>query len=105
MNLVAPEENSLSLSHYDDEMRALGLLSRWNRSQPGRQPVHIALHAGELVPEVLPPGEVGQTHLRSHIRRAVGLAGPSESGMPSMSCRKKRPTAAKARWRSARDPW
>lgn len=80
VNLVAPEENSLSLSHYDDEMRALGLLSRWNRAQPGRQPVHIALHAGELVPEVLPPGEAGQTHLRSHIRRAVGLAGAERVG-------------------------
>jgi adenosine deaminase len=61
-------------------MRALGFLSRWNRAQAGRQPVHIALHAGELVPEVLPAGEAGLVHLRSHIRRAVQLAGAERIG-------------------------
>jgi adenosine deaminase len=80
VNLVAPEENSLSLSHYEDEMRALSFLGRWNRAQTGRQPVHIALHAGELVPEVLPAGEAGQMHLRSHIRRAVQQAGAERIG-------------------------
>lgn len=80
VNLVAPEEHSLSLTHYDEEMRALGFLNRWNRSGIGRQPVHIALHAGELVPEVLPPGEAGQVHLRSHIRRAVQQAGAERVG-------------------------
>ncbi len=80
VNLVAPEESPLSLAHYDDEMQALGFLNRLNRSESGRQPVHIALHAGELVPEVLPPGEAGQAHLRSHIRRAVTVAGAERVG-------------------------
>ena len=80
VNLVAPEENPLSLSHYDDEMLALGFLNRLNRTEPNRQPVHISLHAGELVPEILPAGEAGQVHLRSHIRRAITVAGAERIG-------------------------
>jgi adenosine deaminase len=79
VNLVAPEESPLSLSHYDDEMQALSFLGRLNRTEPGRAPVHIALHAGELVPEILPPGE-SLAHLRSHIRRAVTIAGAERVG-------------------------
>lgn len=80
VNLVAPEESPMSLSHFDDEMQALGFLNRQNRSEPGRQSVHVALHAGELVPEILPSGEAGQAHLRSHIRRAVAVAGAERVG-------------------------
>lgn len=80
VNLVAPEESSPSLAYYDDEMLALGVLNRMNRTLPDRQPVHVALHAGELVPEVLPATSSGQAHLRSHIRRAILTAGAERIG-------------------------
>lgn len=80
VNLVAPEEHTLSLTHYDDEMTAVGFLSRLNRSLPDRQPVHVSLHAGELVADVLPLTDQGQAHLRSHIRHAVTLAGAERIG-------------------------
>jgi adenosine deaminase len=39
-----------------------------------RRPVHISLHAGELIPEVLPMTPEGQRHLAFHIRHAVEIA-------------------------------
>jgi adenosine deaminase len=74
VELVSPEENSNSLLYYDDEMSSLDVLRRFNLDDPSRRPVHIALHAGELIPEVLPPTPEGQRHLTFHIRHAVGLA-------------------------------
>jgi adenosine deaminase len=74
VELVSPEENPNSLLYYDDEMFALGVLRRFNLDDPSRRPVHIALHAGELIPEVLPPTPEGRRHLTFHIRHAVELA-------------------------------
>ncbi|WP_224369051.1 adenosine deaminase [Hyalangium versicolor] len=72
INLVSPEENGNSLSYYNDEMFALGTLDDFNDNQPGRKPVHIALHAGELIPQVL--STTSQDHLTFHIRNAVAMA-------------------------------
>lgn len=72
INLVSPEENANSLAYYDDEMFALGVLDDFNDNQPGRKTVHISLHAGELIPEVLTT--TTQDHMKFHIRNAVEKA-------------------------------
>lgn len=72
INLVSPEENANSLAYYNDEMFALGVLDDFNDSTPGRKTVHISLHAGELIPEVLTPAT--QDHMTFHIRNAVEKA-------------------------------
>ncbi|WNG36484.1 adenosine deaminase [Archangium violaceum] len=72
VNLVSPEENEKSLAYYDDEMFALGTLDDFNDNTVGRKTVHIALHAGELIPAVLKAED--QQHLRFHIRNAVEKA-------------------------------
>lgn len=74
VNLVSPEENATSLAAYDDEMFALGVLDDFNDKEPGRKQVHVSLHAGELIPSVLPMTAEGQRHLTFHIRRAVAVA-------------------------------
>lgn len=74
VNLVSPEEHPNSLLYYDDEMFALDVLRRFNQRNPARRPVHISLHAGELIPEVLPATPEGQRHLTFHIRHAVEIA-------------------------------
>ncbi len=71
VNLVSPEENANSLTYYNDEMFALGVLDDFNNSQSGRKKVRISLHAGELIPEVLTPAT--QNELTYHIRNAVEL--------------------------------
>lgn len=71
VELVSPEEDANSLKYYDDEMFALDVLHRFNQADSARRPVRIALHAGELIPEVLPPTPEGQQHLKFHIRHAV----------------------------------
>ncbi|MDD5037511.1 MAG: hypothetical protein PHE55_22515 [Methylococcaceae bacterium] len=74
VNLVSPEEHPNSLLYYDDEMLALDVLRRFNQKDPARRPVRISLHAGELIPAVLPSTPEGQRHLTFHIRHAVELA-------------------------------
>jgi len=74
VNLVSPEEHPNSLLHYDDEMAAAGVLHLLDDQDPSRKPVHVSLHAGELIPEVLPMTEAGQAELTYHIRSAVDLA-------------------------------
>ncbi len=71
VELVSPEEAPNSLRYYDDEMFALDVLHRFNQAEASRTPVHIALHAGELIPEVLPATPAGQAHLKYHIRQAI----------------------------------
>ena len=73
VELVAPEENKKSLKYYDDEMFALDVLYRFNQADAQQQPVRIALHAGELIPEILPDTPEGQRHLKFHIRHAVEM--------------------------------
>ena len=62
INFVQPEDAYLSMSEYTRQMRMLDYLH-------GAYPeVHIALHAGELAPGLVPP-----EGLRFHIRQAVEL--------------------------------
>jgi adenosine deaminase len=77
LNLVQAEEDADSLAHVDDEMDALATLRRLYADGPI---VHVALHAGELIPELLPAGEGGQAHLGAHIRKAVEIAGAERIG-------------------------
>jgi len=74
VELVSPEEAPNSLRYYDDEMYALAVLHRFNQAEASRTTVHIALHAGELIPEVLPANPAGQAHLKYHIRQAIEVA-------------------------------
>jgi adenosine deaminase len=63
LNLVAPEDDPVTLRDYDTQMRLLGFLS-------SRFPeVKLTLHAGELTLGLVPP-----EYLRSHIRGAVEIA-------------------------------
>jgi adenosine deaminase len=80
VNLVAPEEHPNSLLYYDDEMFALDVLRRFNQQDPTRRSVRISLHAGELIPEVLPMTPEGQRHLTFHIRHAVEIAHAARIG-------------------------
>lgn len=74
VNLVAPEEDSVSLLSYDDDMRAVDALHVFNAMDPTRKPVHVSLHAGELNKDVVPMTPEGQKELTFHIRHAVELA-------------------------------
>ncbi|KYF85734.1 adenosine deaminase [Sorangium cellulosum] len=74
VNLVSPEENANSLRYYNDEMLALSVLDRFNEEDATRTPVHVGLHAGELIPDVLPMTPEGQMELDYHIRNAVEIA-------------------------------
>jgi adenosine deaminase len=71
VNLVAPEEDPSSLAFYDDEMLGVGTLRDHYASHPELRPVRVSLHAGELIPAVLPDTPDGQRQLTFHIRRAV----------------------------------
>jgi adenosine deaminase len=80
VELVSPEEAPNSLRYYDDEMYALNVLQRFNQADASRTTVHIALHAGELIPEVLPATPAGQAHLKYHIRQAIEVANAERIG-------------------------
>ncbi|WPD20879.1 MAG: hypothetical protein SD837_11785 [Candidatus Electrothrix scaldis] len=73
VELVAPEEHENSLKYYDDEMFSLDVLHRLYKADKQKKPVRIALHAGELIPEILPDSMEGQWHLKFHIRHAVEM--------------------------------
>jgi adenosine deaminase len=69
LNLVAPEDDPVTLRDYDTQMRMLGFLTT-------RFPtVKLTLHAGELTLGLVPPEA-----LRSHIRGAVEIAGARRIG-------------------------
>jgi adenosine deaminase len=69
INLVQPEDWPRALQDYALHMAMVGFLSQ-------RHPdVGITLHAGELVPGLVPP-----QHLRSHIRQAIDVAGARRIG-------------------------
>lgn len=69
VDLVAPEDGLNALNDYSLHMTMV----RFMRSQfPG---VHVTLHAGELVPGLVPPAA-----LTSHIRQAVEVAGAERIG-------------------------
>lgn len=69
INLVAPEDNPVSLRDYGLHMRALQYLG-------ARYPAaNLSLHAGELTLGLVPPED-----LRDHIRLAVEVAGAKRIG-------------------------
>jgi len=74
VNLVSPEEDPNSLRYYNDEMMALDVLNRFNNNTQGRTRGHVSLHAGELIPSVLPQTAEGQQQLNFHIRNAIEVA-------------------------------
>ncbi len=80
INLASPEEDTKSLQNYADEMKAVRFLSRHNQQTPGRSPVHVSLHAGELIPQVLPVTTGGPQDFLFHIRQAVEVAGAERIG-------------------------
>ncbi|MGO8919425.1 MAG: adenosine deaminase family protein [Stellaceae bacterium] len=69
LNLVAPEDDPVTLHDYTQQMRILGFLGR---QMPE---VRLSLHAGELAPGLVPPEQ-----LRFHIREAVEIAGARRIG-------------------------
>jgi hypothetical protein len=69
INLVAPEDDRVSLGDYSAHMQMIGAL---RRHFPGGG---ISLHAGELAPGLVPPKE-----LRFHIAEAVRVAGATRIG-------------------------
>jgi adenosine deaminase len=80
VNLVGAEEDPNSLRFYDDEMLAVGTLHDLYASGGEFRAVPVALHAGELIPEVLPDTPEGQRQLTFHIRRAVEQGRASRIG-------------------------
>jgi adenosine deaminase len=69
LNLVAPEDDPITLRDYTLQMNMLGFLGReWPE-------VKLSLHAGELAPGLVPPED-----LRFHIRQAVEIAGARRIG-------------------------
>lgn len=69
VNIVAPEDDMISMRDYDKHMRMFQAL---NAVYPD---VKLSLHAGELTPGLVPPE--GLTH---HIRSAVEIAGARRIG-------------------------
>jgi adenosine deaminase len=69
INLVRPEDDFVSMRDYTLQMKMIGYL---HSVYPG---VHIALHAGELAPGIVPP-----EGLRFHIRQAVELGDAERIG-------------------------
>jgi adenosine deaminase len=69
LNLVAPEDDIVSLRDYMLHMRMLQYLGRQSPE------VRLTLHAGELAPGLVPPEQ-----LRFHIRAAVETAGARRIG-------------------------
>jgi hypothetical protein len=76
LNLALAEENESSLRTYEDTMFSIAILRGIARRQhPDEPPPRIALHAGELVPELLAEDGSDDRHLGFHIRDAVRYAG------------------------------
>lgn len=69
LNLVQPEDWHIAVADYSLHMR---MIEHLHRSYPD---VSVTLHAGELVPGLVPPDA-----LRSHIREAVEVAGARRIG-------------------------
>ena len=69
LNLVQPEDDYTAMRDYSLQMRMIGFL------RPLYPRVKVTLHAGELVPGLVPP-----EGLRFHIREAVEVAGAGRIG-------------------------
>jgi adenosine deaminase len=69
-NLSSPEDDTPALVNYDLHMAMLDFLyAKYKVTH--RSPLHITLHAGELVPKFLPAGH--QNDNTFHIRKAVEI--------------------------------
>lgn len=66
VNLVSPEDNATAVRDYDLQMTEIGALVA---EFAGKSPLRVTLHAGELVPAIVPPEA-----LQFHVRHAVELA-------------------------------
>ncbi len=76
LNLALAEENESSLVFYEDDMFSIAMLRAIDRERhPDGPAARIALHAGELVPELLAEDGTDDRHLRFHVRDAVTHAG------------------------------
>ena len=69
-NLSSPEDDSTSLNNYDLHMQMIAFL-RTKYTATGMSPLHITLHAGEVVPKYLPAGSTANTF---HVKSAVEIA-------------------------------
>lgn len=69
LNLVAPEDDPVSLRDYTEHMRMVGFLTDTGRA------ANVTAHAGELALGLVPP-----ENLRFHIRQAIELAGAKRIG-------------------------
>jgi len=69
MNMVQPEDASLSITYYRLHMKMIRFLKTIYPDG------NVTLHAGELVPGLVPPED-----LRFHIRQAVNVAGAQRIG-------------------------
>ncbi len=69
INLVAPEDDPVSLRDYSEHMRIVDHLTAHGTR------VNVSLHAGELTPALVPPEDAG-----FHIREAVEVAGARRIG-------------------------
>jgi adenosine deaminase len=69
-NLSSPEDDSTSLNNYDLHMQMIAFL-RTKYTATGTSPLHITLHAGEVVPKYLPAGSIHNTF---HVKSAVEIA-------------------------------
>lgn len=69
LNLVQPEDDRVAMADYSLHMRIIAFLRELYPEVP------VALHAGELVPGLVPP-----EGLRFHIHEAVGVAGARRIG-------------------------
>lgn len=69
-NLSSPEDDSSAINNYNLHMAMIAFL-REKYTATDDSPLHITLHAGELVPAYLPSGSTANTF---HIREAVVTA-------------------------------
>jgi adenosine deaminase len=69
-NLSSPEDDTTSLNNYDLHMQMIAFL-RTKYTATGTSPLHITLHAGEVVPQYLPAGSIHNTF---HVKAAVEIA-------------------------------
>ena len=69
VNLVAPEDDPITLRDYDKQMRLLGYLGKRYPTAP------LTLHAGEVIMGLVPTAD-----LHFHIREAVEVAGARRIG-------------------------
>jgi hypothetical protein len=68
-NLSSPEDDASSLANYELHMAMLDFL--YNKyTVTATSPLHITLHAGEVVPKFLPPNSTDNTF---HVRHAVEI--------------------------------